>query len=448
MQARTHLVAGVLATGVLMAGVCIRHASASHRNPRPSSETQADQDGLFSPNPQDISNRLYRQIHIRTWKNGKEYGFDELDPLLWAQTKYLLSGSSHAQILHLLDEFSRTPPEQQLHDPVKRAILDRELWAVFDWAAPLRGYEQSWKQDHGRRQLRAKLAPIIRQLGLTQTEMATLPDNYQRAIQNKEFPAEYDPEHPDRPFLPPDLFDPRGPWVCVGIAGKDPIARNHEQTFSRSIFLVFMRLPGAREAALAYLNQLAEPGSSQRLPAGAEFALVRRMLLPNDRGSIVATPVIESIQIRHYRKAAPGTSPDNQHFREFARRCQSVFEIRLDRAALFSSEHSGLRSVSSADQGFNLFMSHGFDPFEHLEPVEKYPPVLSFCTSCHSSLSVQSVLSLTQQWNPAVAQPLKPGLAETTPAAEAEKDIARKQTQDDWKLLLQLWGTGPAQSRR
>jgi hypothetical protein len=123
MRAHDHLVAGVLALEVLIAGACIRQASASHRNARLSPETQADQAGLFSPDPQDISNRLYRQIRVRTSKNGKEYGFDEVDPLLWAQTKYLLSGPSHSQVLRLLDEFSRTPPEQQLRDPVKKAIL-------------------------------------------------------------------------------------------------------------------------------------------------------------------------------------------------------------------------------------------------------------------------------------------------------------------------------------
>jgi hypothetical protein len=102
--------------------------------------------------------------------------------------------------------------------------------------------------------------------------------------------------------------------------------------------------------------------------------------------------------------------------------------------------------VNSADPGFILFMSFGFDPFEDLQPVEKYPPVLSFCASCHSATGIHSVLSLTRRWNPAAAQPLKPALSETTPTAEAARVIAWKQTQENWKLLLQLWGTGSVQS--
>lgn len=450
MRGQAHLVAGVLALGVFIAGACIQHAFASHRNVRQSPETQADQTGLFSPDPQDISNRLYRQVHVRTSKNGKEYGFDELDPLLWSQTKYLLSGPSHTQVLRLLDEFSRTSAEQQLRDPVAKAILSRELWAVFDWAAAPSpsGHEYSWKQERSRRELISRLAQVIDQLALTQTEIAALPDTYQRAIENKRFPTAYDPEHPDRPFLPPDLFNPRGPWVCIGLTGPDPIAPSHELTFSRSVFLVFMHLPGGREAALGYLRRLAEPHSSKKLPVGAEFAFVRRMLLPNDGGGIATTPVIESIQIRHYRETAPDTSPDDQHFPEVARLSQSVFEFKLDRAGLFSAERSGLRSVNSAEQGFILFMSQGFDPFEDLQPVEKYPSALSFCASCHSGSEVESVLSLTQRWNPAVAQPLKPGLAETTPTAEVAKLITRKQSQDDWKLLLQLWNAGSARGAK
>jgi len=448
MRARARSTAKILGVGVLVAGACVWHTSGSHQNARQPSDTQADRAGLFQLDPQNISNRLYRQVHVRTAKNGKEYGFDELDPLLWSQTKYLLSGPSHAQVLRLLDEYSRAPAEQQLRDPVKKAILARELWAVFDWAAPQPGQEYNWRQDRSRREITSRLVPVIRRLALNPDEIAALPDTYQRAIQNKEFAAEFDSAQPDRPFLPPDLFNPRGPWVCIGIPGKDPIAPSHEQTFSRSVFLVFMRLPGGREAAVAYLKQLAESHSSQKLPAGAEFALVRRMMLPNDRGSLVVTPVIESIQLRHYRETAPDDSPVNSSDHKFARRSQSVFEFKLDRAGLFSAEHSGLRSVNSTDPGFILFMSMGFDPFEDLQAVEKYPPVLSFCTRCHSGPGLQSVLSLTQRWNPATNQPLKLGLAETTPAAEADKVIARKQTQDDWKLLLQLWNAGSTETAR
>ncbi len=448
MRTWAHLAAGFLALGVLIAGVCIWHAFAFHQDIRPPSDVQTGQTGLFSLDPQDISNRLYRQIHVRTAKNGKEYGLDELDPLLWSQTKYLRSGPSHTQVLRLLDEFSRSPANRQPRDPVKKAILARELWAVFDWAASSTGDQNSEKQDRSRRELDSGLAPVIHQLALTQTEIAALPDNFQRAIQNKEFPADYDPAHPERPFLPPEMFNPRGPWVCIGINGEARIAPIHEKTFSRSAFFVFMHLPGGRQAALAYLKQIEESIASQKLPMGAEFALVRQLILPDDHGNLVLAPVIESVQIRHYREVAPDESAAHPHESDFEARFQSVYEFKLDRAGLFTAEHSGLRAVNSTEEGFILFMSHGFDPFENLEPEEKYKPVLSFCRMCHSSPLIHSVLSFTLRWDPVTKQAGNPHLAETTPAAEAAKVIAWKQTQDNWKLVLQLWNPGSAQAAR
>jgi len=447
LRAKGHLVAGLLAVGLFVGG-CLCLASASHRNTGWKSQTYADHARLFSQDPQDISNRLYRQVHVRKAKNGKEYGLDELDPLLWSQTKYLLTGPSHTQLLGLLDEFTRIPPEQQLADPLKKAILARELWAVFDWAAPLPNHDYNWTQDRSRRQLASRLARAIRQLALTQTEIAALPRTYQRAIEDKEFPAKYDPADPNRPFLPPDLFDPGGTWVCIGINGQDRIAPTHELTFSRSAFFVFMRLPGGRQATLDYLKQIAHFDGALKLPGGVEFALARQLILPDVQRNLVLTPIIESIQIRHYREPAVKDSPSHSQAQDPTGRFQSVYEFKLDRGALFSARSSGLRAVDSNEEGFILFMSHGFDLFESFKPVEKFTPVLSFCPICHSSSVLQSVMSFHPHFDPVSNRLVEAGLVDTTPAEESRKVIAWKQTQDDWKLLLQLWQLGPESSTR
>src|SRR5580700_8101332 len=90
--------------------------------------------GLFHPDPQNVANRLYRELHTRAGPGGGEYGFDSLDPLLWSETNYLLTGKAHSQAIALASEFLRARAERQISDPVKRAILQRDLWAVFDWA--------------------------------------------------------------------------------------------------------------------------------------------------------------------------------------------------------------------------------------------------------------------------------------------------------------------------
>ena len=48
---------------------------------------------LYDPEPNHVWNRLYRCFYRREGRDGREYGYDELDPLLWWSTKYLLQGT-------------------------------------------------------------------------------------------------------------------------------------------------------------------------------------------------------------------------------------------------------------------------------------------------------------------------------------------------------------------
>jgi hypothetical protein len=88
--------------------------------------------------------------------------------------------------LALADEFLRTHAERQITDPTRRAILQRDLWAVFNWA------DQS---DHAdlplqaeRHELMTRMAPVIRRLALSPDEFPSLPDTYARALEGHEFP--------------------------------------------------------------------------------------------------------------------------------------------------------------------------------------------------------------------------------------------------------------------
>lgn len=90
---------------------------------------------IFGPDPNHLWNRTYACVFIRQTAEGRQYGADTLDPLLWWQTRYLLSGQSHRRALRCLDEFLRAHAEHLVADPLKHAILQHDLWAVFDWAA-------------------------------------------------------------------------------------------------------------------------------------------------------------------------------------------------------------------------------------------------------------------------------------------------------------------------
>src|SRR6185295_6531823 len=54
---------------------------------------------LYDANPNHIWNRVYRTLYRRESRDGHEYGYDELDPLLWVQTKYLLTTPANRQAI-------------------------------------------------------------------------------------------------------------------------------------------------------------------------------------------------------------------------------------------------------------------------------------------------------------------------------------------------------------
>jgi hypothetical protein len=65
---------------------------------------------------------------------------------------------------------------------------------------------------------------VVHRLALTEDQIQKLPDNYEDAVRADVFPTGYDSADPQRPFLPADLFDPKGPWVCLG---EQPISTPH-----------------------------------------------------------------------------------------------------------------------------------------------------------------------------------------------------------------------------
>ena len=94
----------------------------------------------------------------------------------------------------------------------------------------------------------------MRRLALGAREINALPDNHTQAAASGAFAKEYDPANRDRVFLPPELFQPRGPWVCIK-SDQGPVAENHVGSVSgRSRFLVFVRLPQGRQATLDYFR--------------------------------------------------------------------------------------------------------------------------------------------------------------------------------------------------
>ena len=396
---------------------------------------------LYTPDPNHLWNRLYRVLYRREAAGGKEYGYDELDPLLWAQTKYLVTDPGKRQALQVLDEFLSTHGERALNDPLKRAVLQRDLWAIFDWTT------QIPEEPPPRSDLQNKLLEVIRRLALPPQEIARLPDSYQAAITSKAFPAAYDAQRRNQPFLPPDLFNPNGSWVMLSARGGDPIAISHVSFFSgRSAFLVFMRLPGGRAATLDYLKSLysfpkpwlPDPNGPMgvmpnpnlpEFPPGTQLALVRKAMLIDSEGHLQPTNIVEDLQLRIHRTIPTEILPMHNIDRNEARTALDVLEFKFSRVKLFAGEAGGLRSVQAGEPEFALFSSHGID-FEQRE-------ILTACVNCHFRPGVHSMLSRGRfEIGGTVRVEVLPSWDRNY---EADATKSWKGRQYSWGLLQGLW---------
>ena len=336
----------------------------------------------YDADPGHPWNRLHRALFIRTSPGGREHTHG-LDPLLWNRSKFLLEPPVHERAVATLDEFLAT--DVQSAAPVERLTLQRDLWAAFDQLAWMPGHLHDARHEPAAKALRVRLAEGIAKLALSPEQVAALPDTYRDAIAAKEFPTAHDPDHSDRPFLPPDLLDVTGPWVSLGRGVWPPVGRVHAAEVSnRAAFLVFIRLPEGREATLTFLKGLGKQPAL--VPQGTHVALMRRALAVAAHGKAVVTPVLESIQLRVYGEGGK----------------QDVCELLLDHDRLFAGR-SALRAVTP-DEPFEFTMFR--DNIDPLEPRGKDPApvtevqphqrvtVLRSCITCHHGADTRSVMSI------------------------------------------------------
>jgi hypothetical protein len=416
----------------------------------------SEQWSIYDPTSNHIWNRLYRSLFRRVAHDGREYGHDELDPLLWDSTKHLLGGTANREALNCLDEFLDTNADRLISDPLKRAMLQRDLWAIFDWTV-----RRTSTPSPAVAELQLKLTRVMRRLALTSEQVRTLPRTYDAAVAARTFAANYDPSDQKPAFLPPDLFRSDSPWVQLGVDDGSAVAPAHTSSVSgRSVFHVFIALPQGRESTAAYLRELSEfpkpwirnrdslaevlPNAQlPQFPVGTRLALVRQMVVIDHQGKLITTGIVESVQIRVHRtiplEIPQGFNTDSN----VARESLDVYEFKLSRAKLFAGESGGLRAVAHDEKEFPLFQSHGIDLFEEMTvgPFERnLRPVLGSCASCHFRPGIHSVLSRIPSIVLLRVRDVRRNLM-TSPDSESEdrSTVLWKQSQDSWKRLREMW---------
>jgi hypothetical protein len=250
---------------------------------------------LYDPDPAHLWNRLHQAFHVRLTDLGnpeKEQALlpgDQsshalgLDACLWPnRSTFLRFGRPHKTAAAVLDEFLARDGEKLVREPTKRAMLQRDLWSVFDWT-------RSWHTDGPGRSLRTRLAKVIKRLALSPEEIKALPDNFAAVAATNQVTG-----------FPADLWDSHGPWVLVGDDNKNTngartLTPVHESFFGgRSAFVVLVRAGASRDPTIKFVQELNDKGRA----SPAQVALVRRMLLIDQQGRIRLTPITESVQVR------------------------------------------------------------------------------------------------------------------------------------------------------
>jgi hypothetical protein len=397
---------------------------------------------IYDPNPQHLANRLYAAVAIRT-EEGRRFGIDNV-------TAFHEPFDDSAQVAALADELVANKDLVSSLGDLKRALLLHDVWTAFDVAARV----------NDRKALRP-LARAVRALAMDEQSIARLPDNYADAVRSGAFARDFDPEHPGRAFLPPDLFDPRGPWVQIDELGLGIIAPMHVNAVAaRSAFMVFIRCPGGREATLNYLNTLnlyrapltlvPDPIGTQydpngnrtvrvdvarfnpqtpQFPAGTIFALVRQMAVVSDALQPAATKITQSIQFRVYKTTDFDYSL--RDIRENFARSQLPFEIVMTRRDLLKSHAGGLHRVAENESFFTGDIMMEWKRTQVLTG----PVVLSTCVGCHLGPGILSVNTYTQ-FDGRPSRSLNPSLL---PATETDNQwrstLDNKKSRYEWGLL-------------
>lgn len=422
---------------------------------------------VYHQDPSHLWNRLHSALFVRTSRDGIEFGQDLIDPLLVNNSTHLLTGRSYTELLKVLDEFNNSAGSQKLGSPLQRAVLQHDLWAIFDWVSARQvgmqwvGYEPASQE---RRELQERLVQAISKLALPGNDVGTLTNNYSDAVASGRYAEAYDATAAETPFLPRDLLAPESSWVELA----EPAAPVHTADFGgRSVFRVFVRLPGRRKNTIEFLETLRNVKHSDlvdvgrkpfeelnvqlpKFPPQTQFALVRQMTVIDKLKRIRPTQITQSVQIRVHHKRGKVNSSNAALEEEVAfqrrklkRASQDFYEFTLHRKTLFADRHGGLHP---SDQATKTIISplrrHGTEPDpisnrRGSEILEKSTVNLMQCVHCHREPNIFSFESFVQN-NSLLRRPIP--LFPKSDNRVGNAALAWKQSQFGWGLFRGLAG--------
>ena len=340
-----------------------------HDGPLAGSLASDDPLPLFDADPDHVWNRLFSAIYIRprlmpATDDQPSYtryeGGDVIEFLAWGQTEYWSGEQVFAKLNPLLDEFLTQDGADRISDPLKRVVLQHDLWAAYDHLIDLNIRRIGDLPTRTRRDtLCRKLAGCMQQLAVSQHQLDQLPDTYTLAVESGAFA----PEHrfdASVNYLPHGLLTDRDEWVEIDfyypVMHEDIMDRFislHARSFKgRSHYRIFYRFPERRPQVVDFLERMADSDidwkhaasfgfilldeSAPQIPVGAEFVLLQQMVVLNDQLQPAPTNLVESVQLRVYANIDGSTEPDTN-----TGLGMNILDYRMQRRLLFDGLKQG-----------------------------------------------------------------------------------------------------------
>jgi hypothetical protein len=470
---------------------------------------------LYDSNPEHLWNRLFAVFYIRPSElpSRPEYpqdstkldewdrklrvgklppgpvvkrfeGGDAKSLLAWPRTRYYSEPGTFARTEPLLDEFHATSGERLIDDPLKRAFLQRDLWAAFDHLVgqsiarygdgdlirrgalnrDVYGHEpdevpfDNPQAIQRRGILCRKLAVIIQRLAQPRSVIQALPDNYAAAVRSGHFTSQHNFDCQSN-YLPPGLLTCPDEWVEIDTSSESlPHFKEEGQidyvawaNRGRSYYRVFWRFPGGRRAVEDYLKYIREEGVDwektarqghialkpdvRQIPVGTEAAIVQFMIVLDDRLVPVPTQIVESLRVSVYKNVDGTPDPETNTGLGLIARVYGA-----QRRLLFDNlKRGGLARVPDNAPTYQVLLS-GHEDWGHFGRQQS---VVQTCVHCHMHwketrgvFSLSSIFSFVPDGGmPGIVIPM--GYGDIVPLPRAQRIARWKQRQEDYLRLVE-----------
>jgi hypothetical protein len=426
---------------------------------------------LFDADPQHLWNRIFAAATIRPSRLSSQRGGppvprieggDRIELLVWGGTRYWDEPANVARLEGLLDQFLAQKGERLSADPLKRVLLQHDLWALFDYL--MIGHIER-RGDFDTRQHRdelcRKLAHVIRALALPSETLAKIPDNYSQAIQSGRFAATHDFD-PKRDYLPPRLLSGDDEWQELDFyqaRRSEDVERRyvflHMRAFQgRSYFRVFCRFPKGRSQLENYLRALdargidwrasAQHGSialtpeAPELPAGTQVALLQFLIALDTKLQLVPTRLVESVRLLIF-KNTNGLSDPSTNLGNGVNAAKYTLKRRLVLAE-GGMRHGGLQREPDDLPVYRVLFENEAAP--DWGSRRRYYKLTADCRGCHSGAGQTGLQMIGSMVNTAsidtgaalgVSHPLAAGAQSPHPA----RTIKWKTADETYRRLIE-----------